>query len=445
MSSEITDPFSWSAITASRSYQLYGRDAYSFIEKLYPLCRSITGKGTLDTLKIISNEININIKNVSTGTQIFDWVVPKEWNIRSAYIEDMNGNRVVDFENSNLHIVSYSLPVDKILTKQELDEHLHSIVEHPDWIPYRTSYYNDSWGFCITENQRKNLKDDKYRVYIDSDFKDGNLHYGEYFIKGDSDEEFLIFTHICHPSLCNDNLSGISIATQIAKELSTKQLNKSYRFVFAPATIGSISWLSQNMPKLANIKAGLVLAVAGDAGNMTYKLSRNDGCYINKIVKSVLESRDADYNIIEFSPYGYDERQFCSPGVNLPIGSLMRTPNGCYPEYHTSADDLDFVKPESLADTISAYFDVINVFDNDVKFKNLAPFGEPQLGKRGLYRKHGGLQDIEKSILAKLWVLNLSDGDFSLLDIAEKSKMDFRFIQLAAEELYNAKLLENIK
>ena len=433
----------WTHLVHEHSIETLGNICYSLIERLYPLCRSITGEGTLETLKIIKDDIDLTIRHVETGTQVFDWTIPEEWNIREAYIETLSGEKVVDFKNSNLHIVSYSQATDKVVSRSELDEHLHSIPEHPEWIPYRTAYYNKTWGFCLTDKQRKELLDEQYRVFIDSEHKHGRLHFGDLLIPGESSEEFLIFTHICHPSLCNDNLSGISIATQLAKILKSQaKLNKSYRFVFAPATIGSITWLHQNKDNLQNIKAGLVLAVAGDAGSMNYKLNRNEGCYTDQIVKHALKSSGRTFNTIDFSPYGYDERQFCSPGINLPMGSLMRTPNGCYPEYHTSADNLDLVQAEYLADTISAYLDVINIFENNATFLNQAPYGEPQLGKRGLYRKAGGLQDIERSILAKLWVLNLSDGKYSLLEIAERANMSFSEIQIAAEELSSTDLLK---
>jgi len=432
----------WTHLKLDHSIEEMGEISYSLIERLYPLCRSITGEGTLETLKILNENFDLNIKCVATGTQVFDWNIPKEWNIREAYIESLSGKKIIDFKHSNLHVVSYSYPVDKVVPLAELEKHLHSIPEHPDWIPYRTAYYNETWGFCLSEKQRQTLQDEHYRVCIDSDLKDGHLHYGDYFIPGESRDEFLIFTHICHPSLCNDNLSGIAIATQLAKILSSQtSLNKSYRFVFAPATIGSITWLHQNQDSLHNIRAGLVLAVAGDAGPLTYKKNRNKECYTDQLVEHVLAANGRPYKTVAFSPYGYDERQFCSPGINLPIGSLMRTPNGCYPEYHTSADNLGLVQPEYLADTISAYLDVINIFENNAIFLNQSPFGEPQLGKRGLYRKTGG-ENIERSILAKLWVLNLSDGEHSLLDIAERANMRFSEIQVAAEELYSTDLLE---
>ena len=433
----------WTNVAADISVDEIGESCYSLIKRLYPLCRSITGEGTRETLEILGEHIDLDIKGIATGTPVFDWTVPKEWNIRKATIETLSGEKIVDFENSNLHVVSYSVPVDEVVSLDELQQHLHSIPEHPDWIPYRTAYYNETWGFCVSENQRQSLREEHYKVHIDSELKPGHLRYREYFLGGDSEEEFLIFTHICHPSLCNDNLSGISIATQLATMLREQpSLNRSYRFVFAPATIGSIAWLHHNQDKFPNIKAGLVLAVAGDPGPMTYKLNRNKNCYIDKMVEHVLSSRGSPYNIVEFSPYGYDERQFCSPGINLPVGSLTRTPNGCYPEYHTSADNLDLVQPEYLADSLSAYLDVINIFENDRKFINLQPYGEPQLGKRGLYRKTGGQQDIERSILAKLWVLNQSDGDHSLLEIAERANMSFNEIRAAAEELLNADLLD---
>lgn len=438
---------SWNHFVRPASSAVMGERAYSLIEELYPLCRSITGAGTLETLEVLRRDVGIEIKSVATGTEVFDWTVPEQWEIHEAYIEDMSGNRVIDFADHNLHVVSYSEPVDKLISNTELQAHLFSIPEEgkEGWIPYRTAYYNRTWGFCLSEIQRQELVDDQYRVVIKSEFRDGALNYGEIKIAGQSDDEFLVFTHICHPSLCNDNLSGVGIATQLIKSLQAQDhLNKSFRFVFAPATIGSITWLHQNRENTQYVKAGLVLAVAGDSGDLTYKLSRSEDCYIDKLVQRVLRDSDRPHSVKPFSPYGYDERQFCSPGFNLPVGSLMRTPNGCYPEYHTSADNLDLVQPEYLGDSISAYLDIFEAFDKDGVFVNLSPYGEPQLGKRGLYRKLGGQQDIELSILAKLWVLNLSDGDASLLDIAIRSDIPISTIQAAAGELYEAKLLKKL-
>ncbi len=436
--------FRWCSFGEDLDANEAGEKAYSLIKKLYPINRSITGDGNRETLKIISNEINLTIYEVASGTEVFDWIVPDEWNVRAAYIENLEGTRVIDFNNSNLHLMSYSEPVDSIIAFDELETHLISLPEHPDWIPYRTSYYNRNWGFCLTENQKKSLKDKEYRVLIDSDFKKGSLTYGEYYIEGDSREEFLIFAHICHPSLCNDNLSGISIATVLAQYLSSKKLNRSYRIVLAPATIGSITWISQNISNLQNVKAGLVIAVAGDSGRIHYKMNRNKDSFIDKLVINTLKTKDKDFDLLDFSPYGYDERQFASPGVNLPVGSFMRTPNGCFPEYHTSADNLDFVNIESISDSISTLISILNVYDNNIAFKNLQPYGEPQLGKRGLYRKTGGLQSIEDSILAKLWILNLSDGENDLLDISIRSSIKFEVLQDASRELFDAGLLKPI-
>lgn len=437
-----SDAFTWGTHETRQSPEVLGNLAYELIKLLYPICRSITGDGLRETLRIIDKEIGLDIRETPSGTAAFDWTIPDEWNIRDGFIANMAGERLVDFKKSNLHVLNYSEPVDKVVSREELDQHLFSIEEYPDWVPYRTSYYNRNWGFCLTENQRKTLRDLQYRVVIDSDLKPGSLSYGEKYIAGRSSNEFLIYSHSCHPSLCNDNLSGISIAIQLIKELEQKNLNNSYRFIFGPGTIGSVTWLSQNMEKLSNIKAGLILAVAGDAGPITYKKSRSGDSYVDRIVLNVLDSRGQDYNVVEFSPWGYDERQFSSPGINLPVGSLTRTRNDCYPEYHTSADNLDLVKPECLADSISAYLDVFNLFDNNVSLVNTSPFGEPQLGKRGLYPKMKDSKEKEADILAKLWVLNLSDGDHDLLGISTRSGLGFRVIQSAARELFEADLLE---
>lgn len=419
-----------------------GSSAYTTVEALYPYCRSITGDGTRDTLSFIDKQIGLEITELQTGTQVFDWAVPKEWNIRDAYIISPSGEKIVDFKACNLHVTGYSTPVHKNLTKDELLPHLHSLPEYPEWIPYTYSYHNETWGFSISHNQLSSLTDGTYEVVIDSELKDGSLSYGELLIKGKSEDEFLIYTHICHPSLCNDNLSGIAVAIEVAKKLQeAKGLNYSYRFVFAPTTIGSISWLSQNQARLERIKAGLVIAVAGDKGKLSYKKSRNQGSLVDKLALQALSRKD--FNILEFSPFGYDERQFCSPGINLPIGRLTRTPNGCYPEYHTSADNLTIVHPECMADTIESCLDIVELFENNRKFKNTRPFGEPHLGKHGLYKK-AGTYNIQTNTLAILWALNQSDGEHSILDIAEKSGLDYREILQACKALYDINLLELI-
>jgi len=424
---------------------LPGKDIYHLIEELYPICRSITGEGVRQTLSIMQKHIPLELYEVKTGQQVFDWVVPQEWHIKDAYIKDKSGRKIVDFRQCNLHVVNYSVAVDKTVSLTELREHLHTLPEHPDWIPYRTSYYNPTWGFCLTQRQFDSLEDGDYEVYIDAEHTDGSLTYGEYFIPGESSDEILLFAHCCHPSLCNDNLSGLALSTFLAKHLAHKTLRYSYRFIYTPATIGSITWMSQNEHKLKNIRHGLVCSVVGDPGPMTYKKTRAGDAEIDKAVVHVLQQKlqqqGKTYDVQDFLPWGYDERQFNSPGINLSVGRLTRTPNGCYPEYHTSADNLDLVQVTALQDSYETYIEVFNVLENNQTYINLSPKCEPQLGKRGLYRKTGGHKDVGQRELAYLWVLNMSDGGHSLLDIAERSDLSMDIIVSAASDLRKCNLL----
>ncbi|MDQ4145911.1 MAG: DUF4910 domain-containing protein [Actinomycetota bacterium] len=414
---------------------------HQFITELFPICRSITGDGLRATLRAIAQRIPLDLHEVATGTQVFDWTVPNEWNIRDAYIKNSRGERVVDFNQSNLHVVNYSAPVSARMQLSELKEHLFTLPERPDWIPYRTSYYKETWGFCVSERQLRQLEDEEYEVCIDSSLGPGSLTYGECYLEGSVRDEVLISCHCCHPSLANDNLSGIALSTFLAKHLSSAPRQYSYRFLFIPGTIGSITWLSINEDKVGHVKHGLVVTCVGDSGPSTYKRSRRGDAEIDRAASHVLQHRGAPYQIVDFSPYGYDERQYSSPGFNLPVGSLMRTPNGRYPEYHTSADDLDFVSAQWLADSLDKYVGVIDVLEGNKRYRNLNPKCEPQLGKRGLYRMMGG-KDAEVGQLALLWVLNLSDGDHSLLDIAERSGLPFRDVKRAADALIDHDLLE---
>lgn len=417
-----------------------GLDMHRFITELYPICRSITGNGVRETLHIVKKHIPLKVYEVPTGTQVFDWTVPKEWNIRDAYVKNSKGERVIDFKRSNLHVVNYSVPVKKTMGLSELKEHLFTLPDHPDWVPYRTSYYNENWGFCLSHNRLKELRDEEYEVCIDSSLESGSLTYGEYVVPGENSDEVLISCHICHPSLANDNLSGIALALFLAQHLSTIKHRYSYRFLFIPGTIGSITWLSLNEDKTSRIKHGLVLASVGAGDKFTYKKSRRGNAEIDRTVLNVLRHLGKPYDIFDFSPYGYDERQFCSPGFDLPVGCLMRTPNGSFPEYHTSADDLDFVQPALLAESFSLGLVIVSLLENNVAYVNQNPKCEPQLGKRGLYRTIGGIEGgIDE--LALLWVLNLSDGQHSLLDIAERSGMPFEVIKKAAAKLREHGLL----
>jgi aminopeptidase-like protein len=417
-----------------------GNQLHRFAAGLFPICRSITGNGIRHTLAAIGERIPLRMVEVPTGTPVFDWTVPKEWNIRDAYIKHPGGQRVIDFRQCNLHVLNYSTPVHALMPLSELKPHLFTLPEHPDWIPYRTSYYQENWGFCVSHNQMMALDDGDYEVCIDSSLEGGFLTYGECYLPGRSTDEVLISCHTCHPSLANDNLSGLVVATYLAQRLSEQDLRYSYRFLFIPGTIGAITWLAQNRANVGRIRHGLVLTGIGDAGGFHYKKSRRGGAEIDRAAAHVLSHSGELYEILEFSPYGYDERQYCSPGFNLPVGCLMRSVWGTFPEYHTSADNLDFIRPEKLSESLRVCTEIVEVLEDNNRYRNLNPYCEPQLGRRNLYRSTGG-EPIETAINARLWVLNLSDGDHSLLDIAELSGLSFSAIRAAAEALRQGGLL----
>jgi aminopeptidase-like protein len=405
------------------------------IAELYPICRSITGDGFRATLQRIAKHIPLAVHEVPSGTQVYDWTVPREWNISDAWVKNAHGEKVIDFKKSNLHIVNYSVPIHRKMRLAELKGHLHSLPDQPDWIPYRTSYYQENWGFCLPHRQLQNLEDGEYEVCIASRLENGSLTYGECFIPGKRTDEVLLSCHACHPSLCNDNLSGIALLTYLARLLTDASLEYSYRFLFIPGTIGSITWLARNEDKATRIRHGLVVACVGDPGKFHYKRSRRGDAEIDRAVLEVLRHRPEGFEAIDFSPYGYDERQYCSPGFNLAVGSLTRTPHGRFPQYHTSADNLDLVRPEALAGSLTAYLSVLEILETNKRYMNLNPKCEPQLGRRGLYRALGGLAEAGERELAMLWVLNLSDGANSLLDIARRAALPFELIQQAAEAL----------
>ena len=431
---------SLTALHGAGAQEVAGARAYELASRIFPICRSITGAGVKSTLALIGERIPLTLHDVPSGTPAFDWEVPLEWNIRDAYIKDASGRRVVDFGRSNLHVVSYSTPIRQTLTLDELRPHLHSLPEHPDWIPYRTSYYRQNWGFCLAHRELQALQPGRYEVCIDSTLAPGHLTYGECFVPGASEREVVVFSHICHPSLANDNCSGISVATELAAAMQGTPRHFSYRFVFAPGTIGAITWLAQNEAHLERIAHGLVIGLLGDPGPLTYKKSVRGDALIDRAGVHVLGTLGPGHRIEEFSPYGYDERQFNSPGINLPVGRLTRSPNGAYPEYHSSADDLDLIQPRYLAESIGACARILDVLDGEGVYRNLSPKCEPQLGKRGLYRATGGTGPGEFEH-ALFWVLNQSDGRRSLLDIAERARIPFGVIQSAATALVGAGLL----
>ncbi len=431
-------------VRARLDAEAVGRDMYRSVEDLYPLCRSITGDGLRRTLRYLAGRAPLTLHEVPSGTPVLDWTVPNEWNIRDAYIATSSGQRIVDFQRSNLHVVNYSAPIRARMTRAELEPHLHSLPAAPDWIPYRTSYYRETWGFCLSHRQRSTLADAEYEVCIDSTLAPGALTYGEGYLPGASTDEVLISCHVCHPSLANDNLSGMVVAMTVAALLRDCTRRYSYRFLFIPGTIGSIAWLARNEAGVDRIKHGLVLACLGDSGAFTYKRSRRGDAEVDRVVAHVLQERGARHRLEDFTPYGYDERQFCSPGFNLPVGCFMRTPHGQFPEYHTSADDLSFVSPAALAESLDTILAIVEALEGNQRYLNLSPKGEPQLGKRGLYRSMGGFAQGGVDELSLLWVLNLSDGEHSLLDIARRSGRDLGAIRRAADLLEASGLLKEL-
>jgi aminopeptidase-like protein len=417
-----------------------GEEIFALAAKIYPICRSITGNGVRDTLGLLAAHIDLEVHEVPTGTAVFDWTIPREWNIRDAYIKDRHGQKVVDFNKSNLHVMSYSVPVRKHVPLAELKQHIHTLPEQPDLIPYRTSYYAEDWGFCLPHRQFENLQDQTYEVLIDASLEDGNLTYGEYLHKGETTDEFLLSAHVCHPSLANDNCSGVALLTHLAKRMAGLRTRYSYRFLFAPGTIGAITWLARNEQTSQRIKHGLVISMVGDGGGPTYKKSRRGNAKIDRAMIHSLHHSGLTPTILDFFPYGYDERQYCSPGFNLPVGLFQRSRFGKIPQYHTSADNLDFIRSSHLARSFRLIVDALDVIENDAVYRNVMPKCEPQLGKYGLYGAVGG-KDATAANMAMLWILNLSDGRHSLLDIAERADLPFTVVRSTAQQLQQHGLL----
>ena len=417
-----------------------GSELHRFAATLYPICRSITGQGVRRSLGLIAEHVPLVIREVPSGSRVYDWEVPLEWNIEDAAVLAPDGERIVDFQKHNLHVVSYSEPVTETVSLGELEPRLHSLPEHPGWIPYRTSYYRRSWGFCLRHQTRQAMRAGKYRVEIAASLAPGSLTYAEVLVPGRSREEMLFFTHVCHPSLANDNTSGMAVATALAKWVAGEPRRYSYRFVFAPGTIGSLCWLKQNERNLGRVRAGLVLGLLGDPGSLTFKMSRDGNTEADAVAAYVLSQVDQRSSVIPFSPYGYDERQLCSPGFNLPVGRLTRSVNDGYPQYHSSADDLALIRPECLEQSLEACKLFVTVLEHNARYVNRSPKGEPRLGKRGLYGSLGGASPAERE-QAMLWVLNQSDGSKSLLDVARRSGLAFEVIREASIALEAAGLL----
>lgn len=417
-----------------------GAAMYELVRDLYPICRSITGDGVRRTLEILARYHPIQTFEVPTGTSVLDWTVPKEWNIRDAWIKNAAGDKVVDFRESNLHVVNYSVPVRATMSLEALTPRLHSLPAEPKLVPYRTSYYEETWGFCLAHEKLTALPAGDYEVCIDSTLADGSLTYGEVVLPGESSDEILISAHVCHPSLCDDNLTGLAISIFLARALAETKRRYTTRFVFAPGTIGAITWLARNPDAAQRVKHGLTLTCLGDSHRFTYKRTVGGSAEIDRVAAHVLAASGLDHQMIDFFPYGYDERQYNSPGFRIPVGSLMRGRHGQFREYHTSGDDLSFVSPERMEESFRILQSIVEALDGNAAYRNRSPFGEPQLGRRGLYRALGGT-NIPDLQLALLWVLNLSDGEHTLLDIAERSNMAFSTIRAAADLLIEHGLL----
>ncbi|HEY6644793.1 DUF4910 domain-containing protein [Povalibacter sp.] len=421
-----------------------GAELHAFATRLYPICRSITGNGVRETLRLIGERIPLEMQEVRSGSKVFDWEVPLEWNIDEAYVRDGDGRKVVDFGAHNLHLVSYSEPVAQQMTLADLRPNLHVHRHNPDWIPYRTSYYRRSWGFCLRGRDSDRLREGKYDVRIASSLQPGSLTYGEFVLPGRSREEVLLFTHICHPSLANDNASGMAIATWLGAWLGSQPRRYSYRIVFAPGTIGSLCWLKRNEKRLSRVRHGLVLGLLGDSAPLTYKRSRRGDAEIDRIAQYALATLDPQARSIPFEPYGYDERQLCSPGFNLPVGRLTRSVNDGYAQYHSSADDLALISHQQLEASFHACQRICEIIEADRRYINLSPWGEPRLGKRGLYGAVGGNSPAMREH-AMLWLLNQSDGASSVLDIAQRSDRPFDMLSQAATELEKAGLFREVR
>jgi aminopeptidase-like protein len=419
-----------------------GREAYGLMRRLFPLCRSLTGEGVRATFDVLDEQIPLARTEIPSGSRVCDWIVPDEWNLRDAHITGPDGTRVLDWRDSNLHVVSYSEPVRARLSLEELRERVHTLPEQPDLTPYRTSYYERTWGFCFSDRALLELPPGEYEVVIDSTLEPGHLTYAEHRVPGHGPMEVLVSTYVCHPSLANDNLSGIAVATMVAKGLQGRSLRHSYRFLFAPGTIGPLAWLDRNRDGLDRVAHGVALSCIGDAGELTYKRSRGGGAEVDLAMETVLRDSGESHRILPWEPWGGDERQFCSPGFDLPVGALMRTPHGEFDGYHTSADTLELIRPESLAGAVERCLELVEVLESNRTCTNLSPFGEPQLGRRGLYRSAGGAVESPDEERAMLWVLNQSDGDTSLLEIARRSGLSFPIVSRAGERLERAGLLE---
>jgi len=443
-----------------------GEALFAWMESILPYWRCITGNGLRETLRAIGEQVPLTLTEVPSGTDVLDWTIPQEWRVREAYIARPDGTRIVDVAASPLHLVQYSTPVNARMTLSDLRSHLHTLPETPDWIPYRTDYYSDGWGFCLSQSMLDALAEDigeegELEVVVDAELFEGSLTYGEVVVPGQTDNEILITAHACHPALANDNASSLAVATALACQLAQGPLLRhTVRFVFAPGTIGAIAWLAANRQHVGRIQHGLVLANLGDAGGFTYKQSRRGTLgapsVVDRIVPRVLRAGGHEVDVRPFDPFGYDERQYGSPGFDLPVGRLTRTPHAEYPEYHTSADNLSLVRPDSLVESLRVLGRIVSELDRDESsasttvstsqtphtVRSLAPYGEPQLGRRGLYRFPDGTPHPKDLQIAISWVLSLADQRHTLQDVAQRSGLPLDVVREAAHRVSEAGLID---
>lgn len=428
------------------NYTALGETMHKWASDLFPVCRSLTGAGVRESLHYLSSHLDgLEVNSVPSGKEVFDWTIPLEWSIEDAYVLDSAGNKVIDFKSSNLHVLNYSTAVDIELPLSELDEHLYSLPDMPNAIPYITSYYAPRWGFCLAQEERNRLKDGLYRAVIKSKHYDGFLNYAEYFLAGETEEEILISTYICHPSMANNELSGPVVTTALAnliKELPSRKY--SYRFVFVPETIGAITFISENLAHLkSKVVGGFVLTCIGDERNYSYLQSKQEGTLSDRAAMHTMKSIVGDYKLYDFLSRGSDERQYCAPGIDLPIGSIMRTRYGDYPEYHTSLDDLSLVTASGLAGGLEVCFETIKLIEANETYK-VTVYCEPQLGKRGLYPTISSMALDYTDVRTLTNLIAYCDGKHDLIAIAEKINVNARELIPVVKRLVDEGLLEKV-
>jgi aminopeptidase-like protein len=421
-----------------------------YMEKLFPICRSITGEGNRKTLQILQKIVPIKIGEYSSGTKVYDWIIPKEWNIRDAWIKNASGEKIIDFRRSNLHVLNYSIPVSRKIRGEDLQSHLHFLRDMPEAIPYRTSYYKDNWGFCLSWNdyQKYIKEEEEYEVLIDAEHKPGSMTYGELLIPGSSSKEYLITTYICHPSLANENLSGPVMTAFLARELLRRKLKYSYRIIFIPETIGAVAYCAQNEEAIKKIEAGIVITCVGGPGLLGYKQSFDRTHYINSLAERALHSMSDEFKTYPFDIHGSDERQFSSPGFRLNMISITKDKYYEYPQYHTSLDDLDFVKGEYIYKTLQAYLLLIQKIEDRIIYRRVEPHGEVMLSRHGLYPSNGGAQnpmkDKKAGVDSLLQVLFFMDGIKSIDEIAREASIDMDTAHELADKLAERGIIEQI-